>query len=326
MKLPRRHFLHLAAGAAALPCVSRSALAQTYPNKPVRLVVGFPAGGVVDVFARLIGQWLSERLGQQIVVENRTGAAGNLATEAVAKAAPDGYTLLQLTLTNAINATLYEKLNFNFPADIAPVASIFRGSSSIVVVNPNFPVKTIPELIAYAKANPGKVTMASAGIGSVQHIYGELFKMMAGVDLLHVPYRGGPQALTDLISGQVQIIFDPMANSIEHVKAGRLRALAVTSMKRSAILPDIPSVGEFVRGYDASGWQGIGAPKNTPAAIVNRLNREINAGLADPKIKQRFADLGYEPYATTPAEFSKYVVDETQKWGRVIRTANIKAE
>jgi tripartite-type tricarboxylate transporter receptor subunit TctC len=326
MKLPRRTFLHLAAGAAALPCVSRNALAQGYPNKPVRLIVGFPAGGVVDVFARLIGQWLSERLGQQIVVENRTGAGGNLATEAVAKAAPDGYALLQLTLTNAINATLYEKLNFNFPADIAPVASIFRGSSSIVVVNPNFPVKTIPELIAYAKANPGKVTMASAGIGSVQHIYGELFKMMAGVDLLHVPYRGGPQALTDLISGQVQIIFDPLANSIEHVKAGRLRALAVTSMKRSAILPDIPSVGEFVRGYDASGWQGIGAPKNTPAAIVNRLNREINAGLADPKIKQRFADLGYEPYATTPAEFSKYVVDETQKWARVIRTANIKAE
>jgi tripartite-type tricarboxylate transporter receptor subunit TctC len=326
MKLPRRHFLHLAAGAAALPCVSRSALAQTYPNKPVRLVVGFPAGGVVDVFARLIGQWLSERLGQQIVVENRTGAAGNLATEAVAKAAPDGYTLLQLTLTNAINATLYEKLNFNFPADIAPVASIFRGSSSIVVVNPNFPVRTIPELIAYAKANPGKVTMASAGIGSVQHIYGELFKMMAGVDLLHVPYRGGPQALTDLISGQVQIIFDPLANSIEHVKAGRLRALAVTSMKRSAILPDIPSVGEFVRGYDASGWQGIGAPKNTPSAIVNRLNREINAALADPKIKARFAELGYEPYAATPAEFSKYVVDETQRWGRVIRTANIRAE
>ena len=326
MKLPRRTFLHLAAGAAALPWVSRSALAQGYPNKPLRLAVGFPAGGVVDVFARLIGQWLSERLGQQIVVENRTGAAGNLATEAVAKAAPDGYTLLQLTLTNAINATLYEKLNFNFPADIAPVASIFRGSSSIVVVNPNFPVKTIPELIAYAKANPGKVTMASAGIGSVQHIYGELFKMMAGVDLLHVPYRGGPQALTDLISGQVQIIFDPMANSIEHVKAGRLRALAVTSMKRSALLPDIPSVGEFVRGYDASGWQGIGAPKNTPAAIVNRLNREINAALADPKIKARFAELGYEPYATTPAEFSKYVVDETQKWGRVIRTANIKAE
>jgi|SRR5882672_2672252 tripartite-type tricarboxylate transporter receptor subunit TctC len=326
MKLPHRHFLHLAAGAAALPCVSRSALAQTYPNKPVRLVVGFPAGGVVDVFARLIGQWLSERLGQQIVVENRTGAAGNLATESVAKAAPDGYTLLQLTLTNAINATLFERLNFNFPADIAPVASIFRGSSSIVVVNPNFSVKTIPELIAYAKANPGKVTMASAGIGSVQHIYGELFKMMAGVDLLHVPYRGGPQALTDLISGQVQIIFDPLANSVEHVKASRLRALAVTSTKRSALLPDVPTVSEFVSGYDASGWQGIGAPKNTPAAVVNRLNREINAGLADPKIKQRFAELGYEPYVTTPAEYSTFVAGETQKWGRVIRTANIKAE
>src|SRR5262245_26306889 len=326
MKLPRRTFLHLAAGAATLPCVSRNASAQAYPNKPVRLIVGFVAGGVVDVFARLMGQWLSERLGQQIIVENRTGAAGNLASEAVAKAAPDGYTLLQMVSTMAFNAMLYEKLNFNFPADFAPVASIYRGSSAIVVVNPNFSAKTILGLIAYAKANPGKITMASAGVGSAQHVYGEMFKMMAGVDLLHVPYRGGPQALTDLISGQVQIIFDPMANSIEHVKAGRLRALAVTSMKRSAILPDIPSVGEFVRGYDASGWQGIGAPKNTPAAIVNRLNREINAGLADPKIKARFAELGYEPYATTPAEFSKYVVDETQKWGRVIRTANIKAE
>jgi tripartite-type tricarboxylate transporter receptor subunit TctC len=327
MKLShRREFLHLAASAAALPLVSQSALAQAYPNRPVRLIVGFAAGGVVDVFARLIGQWLSERLGQQFVVENRTGAAGNLATEAVAKAPADGYTLLQMVNVQAINATLYEKLTFNFLADIAPVASSYRGSSSVVVVNPNFPVKTIPELIAYAKANPGKVTMASAGIGSGQHIYGELFKMLAGVDLLHVPYRSAPQALTDLIGGQVQIIFDPLANVLENVKAGKLRALAVTSVKRSALLPNVPSVSEFVRGYEASGWQGIGAPKNTPAAVITRLNREINAGLADPKIMARFAELGYEPYTTTPAEFSKFVADETEKWGRVIRTANIKAE
>jgi tripartite-type tricarboxylate transporter receptor subunit TctC len=278
------------------------------------------------VFARLIGQWLSERLGQQFVVENRTGAGGNLGTEAVAKAAPDGYTLLQMTNTLAFNAMLYEKLNFNFPADIAPVASLYRGSSSVVVVNPNFPAKTIPELIAYAKTNPGKVTMASAGIGSGQHIYGELFKMMAGVDMLHVPYRSAPQALTDLIGGQVQIIFDPLANVVEHVKTGKLRALAVTSPKRSGLLPDVPTVGESVRDYDASGWQGIGAPKNTPAAIVNKLNAEINAALTDAKIKDRFAQLGYEPFATTPAEFEKFIVDETAKWGRVIRTANIKAE
>jgi len=327
MKLPRRIFLHLAAGAAALPAVSRIAWAQAYPSRPVRLIVGFSAGGIADVFARLMGQWLSERFGRQVLIENRTGAGSNLAAELVVKAPPDGYTLLMMSSVNTINATLYDNLSFNFITDIAPVASIYRNSPSVVVVNPSFPAKTLPEFIAYAKANPGRINMASSGAGSGPHLYGELFKRMAGVNLLHVPYRGQPQALTDLLAGQVQVTFDPLANSIGHIGAGRLRALAVTTAKRLATLPDIPTVGEFVPGYEASGWQGIGAPKNTPTEIIEKLNKEINAGLADAKMQSRFAELGgYRAFASSPAELTKFIADETEKWGNVIRTLNIKAE
>jgi len=325
MKLARRKFLHLAAGAAALSAVSRIARAQTYPSRPVRIIVGFPAGSTTDIAARLIGQWLSERLGQPFVVENRIGAGGNIAAEGVVRAPADGYTLLLIASNNPINATLYEKLNFNLASDIAPVASIGR-IPLVMEANPSLPAKTIPEFIAYAKDNPGKIAMASAGIGTIQHITGELFRMMAGVEMLHVPYRGAPQALTDLVAGQVQMMIDVMPSSIEHIKAGKLRALAVTTATRSPALPDIPTLGDFVSGYEASGWTGLGAPKLTPPEIVGRLNQEINAGLADVKIKTRLADLGGTVFATSPTDFRKFIADEIEKWGKVIRAANIKPE
>jgi tripartite-type tricarboxylate transporter receptor subunit TctC len=325
MKLPRRKFLHLAAGAAALPAVSRIARAQTYPTQPVRIIVGFGPGGVSDILARLIAQWLSERLGRPFVVDNRPGAGTNIATETVARAPADGYTLLWLTSSNAINATLYEKLSFDFIRDIAPVASIVL-VPSVMEVNSEFPAKTVPEFIAYAKANPGKINMGAAGPGSSTHIFGELFKMMAGVNLIPVQYRSSGPALTDLMAGQVQVMFDPLGSSIEYIRAGRLRALAVTTATRAEALPDVPTVGEFVPGYEASLWQGIGAPKSTPPEIVDKLNREINAALADPKIKARLADLGSTPLAQSPGEFAKLIAADTEKWGNVIRAANIKAE
>jgi tripartite-type tricarboxylate transporter receptor subunit TctC len=328
VKLPhRRQFLHLAAGAAALPAISREARAQSYPVKPVRIVVGFASGGIADVFARLIGQWLSERMGQQFIIENRTGAGSNLAMEAVAKSKPDGYTLASIGGTNVVNATLYKNLNFNFIKDIVPVASLYRNSPTVIVVNPSFPAKTIPEFIAYARSNPGKINMAHSGVGSAPHISGELFKMMAGLDLVGVPYRGQPEALTSLLGGQVQVTFDPLANSIAHIRAGRLRALAVTTAMRSPELPGVPAVSEFVPGYEASSWSGIGAPRDTSIEVIDILNKEINAGLADTKMKARFADLGgYTPFASSPAELRKFIADEVEKWGKVIRAANIKAE
>ena len=325
MKLPRRKFLHLAAGAAALPVVSRIAKAQDYPSKPVRIVVGLAAGGSNDIVARLMGQWLSERLGQQFVIDNRPGAGGNLATEAVVRAPSDGYTLLLVGSANAINATLYHKLKFNFLRDIAPAASIAR-QPFVMLVHPAVPARTVPEFIAYAKTNPGKITMASAGIGSAPHLAGELFKMMAGLDMVHVPYRGAAPALTDLLGGQVQLYFAGVASSIEYVRAGRLRAFAVTGATRSEVLPDIPLVGEFVPGYETSVWFGIGAPRNTPAEIIDKLNKEINAGLADPKVRARFADLGNTVLPGSAADFGKFIADETEKWGKVIRAANIKPE
>jgi tripartite-type tricarboxylate transporter receptor subunit TctC len=325
MKLPRRNFLHLAAGAAVLPALSRFAWAQAYPTRPVRLIVPVAPAGVVDILARLIGQWLSERLGQQFVIDNRPGGGTNIGTEAVVRAPADGYTLLMVGSYNAVNATFYDKLNYNFIRDIAPVASIIRGPYAMVV-NPSVPAKSVPEFIAYAKANPGKLTMASAGTGTGSHIAGELFKMMAGVDMVHVPYRGGGPALTDLLAGQVQVLFNPPPASIAYIRAGRLRALAVTTATRSDALPDIPTVGEFVPDYEASTWYGVGAPKNTPAEIIGKLNKEINAGLADPKIKARFADLGGDVLALSSANFGKLIADETEKWGNVIRSLNIKAE
>jgi len=324
MKLPRRTFLRLAMGTAALPALWRFASAQTYPSRPVHWIVGAPAGSSPDMFARLIAQWLSERLGQPFIIENRPGAGGNIGTEAVVRAAPDGYTLLLVSPPHAINATLYDKLNFNFIRDIAPVAGIIR-TLNVMVVNPSFPAKSVPEFIAYAKANPGKISMASAGIGSGPHLYGELFKMMAGVNMVHVPYRGGPQALTDLITGQVQVMFIGSIEVVEHIKAGKLRALAVTTATRSDVLPDLPTVGNFVPGYESSGWFGVGAPKNAPAEIIGKLNREINAALGDPKIKARLADVG-TTLAGSPAEFGKLIAEETDKWGKVIRAVNIKAE
>ena len=325
MKLPRRQFLHLAAGAAALPAVSRVAWAQVYPSRPVRLIVPFAPAGGADTIARLMGQWLSERLGQPFIIENRPGGGANIGTEAVVRASPDGYTLLIAGGYNAINATLYNKLNFNFIRDITAVAGIVV-YPDIMLVNPSVPAKTVPEFIAYAKANPGKLTVASSGIGSPGHVAGELFKMMAGVDMVHVPYRSAGLALTDLLAGQVQVGFPSLPSAIEYVRAGKLRALAVTTATRSEALPDIPSVGEFVPGYEASGWFGIGAPKNTPADIVEKLNKEVNAGLADPKLKARLADLGGAVLAGSPADFGKLIADETEKWGKVIRAANIKAE
>jgi tripartite-type tricarboxylate transporter receptor subunit TctC len=323
MKLPhRRQFLHLAAGVAASPVVSRIARAQTYPSKPVRLIVGFPPGGSADIAARLMAEWLSERLGQQFVVENRPGAGTNIATEAVVRAPSDGYTLLLVTQANAVNATLYDKLNFNFVRDIAPVGSILR-VAGVMVVNPSFPAKTVPEFIAYAKANPGKINMGSGGNGSAQHLYGELFKMRAGIDMVHVPYRGQP--LTDLIGGQVQVVFGPTPSAIEFIRAGKLRALAVTTTTRQEALPDIPSVAEFLPGYEASGWFGLGAPKNTPADIINRLNTEVNGALADPNLKARLSNLGAEQTPMTPAQFAQFIANETKKWGQVIVAARIKA-
>jgi len=326
MKLPRRRFLRLAVGAAALPALPCIARAQTYPTRTVRIFVGFGPGSAADIIARLMGQWLSERLGQPIVIENRLGASANVATEAVVNSQPDGYTLLMVSTPHAINATVYEKLNFNFIRDIAPVASIYRDAPGVMEVNPSFPAKTVPEFIAYAKANPGKINMASAGVGSGNHIYGELFKMMAEVDMLHVPYRGTVPALTDLISGQIQVMFDSLVSSVELIKTGKLRSLGVTTEKRSPVLPEIPTIAEFVPGYEASGWQGVGAPRNTPADVIDKLNKEINAGLADPKIKARLADLGYAASASSPAEFGKFVADETEKWGKVVKFAGIKAE
>jgi tripartite-type tricarboxylate transporter receptor subunit TctC len=326
MKLPhRRHFLHLAAGATALPVISRFAWAQTYPTQPVRIIVGFGPGGAPDILARLIGQWLSERLGQPFVVENRPGGGGNVGTELVVRAPPDGYTLLLVSLTNIVNATLYDNLNFNFIRDIAPVASISREPLGMEV-NPSFPANTVPEFIAYAKANPGKINMASPGIGTTPHMAGELFMFMTGVKMVHVPYRSSAPALTDLLGGQVQMMFSPLPSSIEYVRAGKLRALAVTTATRSAALPDIPTVGDFVPGYEAATFFGIGAPKNTPAEIVERLNKEINAGLTDPNLKARLTDLGSVPTPVTPAELGKFIADETEKWGKVIRAANIKPE
>jgi tripartite-type tricarboxylate transporter receptor subunit TctC len=319
----RRQFLHLVAGASALPGLPRVARAQTYPTQSVRLIVGFPAGNASDILARLIAQSLSERLGQQFVVENRPGAGGNVGTEIVVRALPDGYTLLLVLSSNAYSATLYANLNFNFIRDIAPVASIVDAPYAMVV-NPSVPAKTVPDFIAYAKANPGKLNMASAGIGGATHVFGELFMMMAGVNLLHVPYRGN--FIPDLLGGQVQVVFAPITHLIEYIRTGKLRALAVTSATRSAALPDIPTMGEFVPGYAASGWYGIGAPKNTPTEIIDRLNKEINAALADPKIKARLDDLGAVPMSMTPAEFGKFIASETDKWGKVIRAANIKPE
>jgi tripartite-type tricarboxylate transporter receptor subunit TctC len=323
VKLPRRRFLHLVAGAAALPVVPRSAWAQAYPARPVRWIVPFAAGITPDITARLIAQWLSERLGQRFIVENRPGAGGNIGTELVVRAPADGYTLLLVTVANAVNATLYYNLKFNFIRDLTPVASITRGPL-VMEVNPSFPTKTVAEFIAYAKTNPGKINMASGGNGSPPHVAGELFKMMAGVDLVHVPYRGNP--LPDLLGGQVQVFFGPISASIGYIRTDALRALAVTNAMRSTVLPDVPTVGEFVPGYEASSWYGVGVPKDTPAEIIDKLNKEINAALADPKLKARLADLGAEPTPMPPAEFGEFIAAETEKWGKVVRAANIKVE
>jgi len=325
MKLLRRQFLHLAAGAAALPAVLCFAWAQTYPGRPVRIIVPVSPGGALDITARLMGQWLSERLGQPFVIENRPGAGTNIGVEAVVRAPADGYTLLLIPPSVTVNATLYEKLNFNFIRDIVPIATISQ-LPLVMEVNLSVPARTVPDFIAYAKANPGKVSMASGGSGSPSHVVGELFKMMTGVDMVHVPYRGGAPALTDLLGGQVQVMFSPLPESIATIKAGKLRALAVTTAKRSEALPDVPTVGEFVPDFEASTWQGIGAPKNTPAEIVTKLNQEINAALADSTIKARLANLGSAPMPMSPADFENLIVAETEKWTKVIHEANIKLQ
>jgi len=325
MKLPRRQFLSLAAGVAALPAVPRVARAQAYPTRPVRIVVGFAAGGSFDIIARLIGQWLSERLGQPFVIENRPGAGSNIAMEAVVRAPADGYTLLLVGAPNAINATLYQKLNFNLIRDITPVAGVER-EPQIMVANPSIPTKTVAEFIAYAKARPGKVSMASQGIGGSGHLTGELFQMMAGVNVVHVPYRGAGPALADLLGGQVEFMFAAAPSAIEYVKTGKLRGLAVTTTARSKALPDVPTVAEFLPGFEASSWHGVAAPKATPAEIVDKLNKEINAGLADANTKSRLAELGGEMLPGSPTDFGKLIAGETEKWGKVIRAANIKAE
>jgi tripartite-type tricarboxylate transporter receptor subunit TctC len=325
MKLPRRNFLHLAAGAAALPAVSRVARAQAYPSRPVRIIVGFAAGGNADTIARVMGQWLSERLGQPFVVENRTGAATNIAAEAVVRSPPDGYTLLFVTSANAINATVYKKLNFNFMRDIAPVAATTR-SPLVLEVHPAFSPNTLAEFISYAKANPGKISLASFGTATISHLAGELFKAMAGINLLHVPYRGSAPMLSDLLGGQVQATFDNLAASIEFIKLGKLRPLAITSTTRSDKLPAVPALHEFLPGFEASAWGGVGAPKNTPADIIGKLNREINAALGDPQIKSRIEDLGSSMAPASSAEFGKFIADETEKWAKVIQFAGIKPE
>jgi tripartite-type tricarboxylate transporter receptor subunit TctC len=325
MKLPRRKFLHLTAGAAALPAVSRIAWAQAYPTRPVRMVVPFAPAGTTDISARLIGQWLSERFGQQFVIENRAGANGNIGTEVVLRSTPDGYTLLMIDASPSINATLYERLNFNFVRDAALVATVAR-SPFILVIHPSVPARTVPEFIAHAKANPGRISYGSAGPGSTLHVAAELFKIMTGVDLLHVPYRGGGPAIADAVAGQVQVVFIPAPAGIEYVRSGRLRALGVSSATRFEVLPDVPSVSEFVSGYEASTWHGVAAPRNTPATIIDSLNKEINAGLAEPKLKARFVELGAEVFPGSPADFSNLVAAETEKWGKVIRAANIKPE
>jgi tripartite-type tricarboxylate transporter receptor subunit TctC len=325
MKFLRRTFLRLTAGAVALPVVSRLARAQAYPSRPVRIIVGFAAGGATDIQARLMGQWLSERLGQQFIIENRAGASGNIGTEAVAKSPADGYTLLQIVTPHAINAALYTNLNFDFMRDIAPVTCVAR-LAYVVVVHPSVPATTIPEFIAYAKANPGKINYGSAGAGTPQNIACELFKMMAGVNLVHVPYRGGAPATTDLIGGHLQVIFCPVSESIEHIKSGKLRALAVTTAARLDVLPDVPTVGDFVPGYEASGFAGIGAPRNTPADIIDLLNKELNAGIADAKVKARVAELGGTVLGGSPAAFGTILSEATEKWAKVIKFAGIKVE
>jgi len=326
MKLARRRLLHLAAGAAALPAASRFARAQAYPIRPVRILVPFGPGGGGDIVARVIGQWLADRLNQPFVIENRPGAATNVAVEALVRAPPDGYTLLLAASANAVNATLYEHLNFNFIRDTAPVASTNR-VPFVMLVNPAVPARTVPEFIAYAKANPGKINMASTGNGLGPHMYGELFQQMTGVEMIHVPYRGGDApALTDLLSGRVQLYFATMIGSIEQIRAGKLRALGVTTAARQPQLPDLPAVGEFVTGYEGSGWNGIVAPRGTPAEIVDKLNSTINAGLADPGIKGRMVELGAPPLSGSPADFGRLIAEETEKWGRVVRAGNIRAE
>ena len=323
MKLPRRQFLLLSAGAAVLPALSRIASAQSYPARTVRLIVGFPPGTSSDITARLIAQWLSDHLGQQVVVENRPGAGTNIAAETVVQASPDGYTLLWVTQTNAINSTLYESLKFNFTRDIEPVAGVIR-VPAVMMVNPAVPAKTVPEFIAYAKANPGKINMSSPGLGSANHVLGELFQMMTGTKLVHVPYKGSQ--FPDLLSGQVQITFNPLPSSLNFIKTGKLRALGVTSATRQAVLPDTPPIGEFVPGYEGTAWFGIGAPKNTPKDIVDKLNKEINAGLADATLKARLVDLGGVPMSVTPAEFGKFIADETEKWSKVVKFAGLKVK
>jgi tripartite-type tricarboxylate transporter receptor subunit TctC len=325
MKLSRRSLLHLSAGAVALPALSRRARAQTYPARPVRLIIGYTPGGSADITARLTGQWLSERLGQSVIVESRPGGGTNIATEAVVRAPPDGYTLLLVAPANAINATLYDKLNFDFLRDIAPVSGIIR-FPNVVDVNPSLPIKSIPELIAYAKTNPGKLNMASSGNGSTIHMSGELFKMMTGINMVHVPYRGGAPALTDLIAGQVHVMFDNLPTSAEHVRSGRLRGLAVTGTARSHVLPDLPTVADFLPGYEASAWYGLGAPRNTPAAVIDRLNDAVNAILADPTSQGRFAELGASLLPGSPADFGKLLADETEKWGKVVKFAGAKPD
>ena len=325
MQFARRRLFYLAACAAALPAGARIARAQSYPSRPVRLIVGLAAGGGQDIVARLMGQWLSERLGRQFIIENRPGASGNLALEAVANAPPDGYTLALLGVNNAINASLYNKPGFEFLRDIAPVGAVMR-VPLVMVVNPSFPATTVPQFIAYAKANPGKITMGSGGVGTSIHVSGELFKLMTGVDMLHVPYRGGALALNDLIGGQLQVMFDTMPESIGFIRAGTLRPLAVSTAERASVLPDVPTIGDFVPGYEASAWYGIGAPRNTPAEIVDTLNREINAGLADPKINTRLVELGGTLSAGSPAAFGKFIADDAAKWAKVVEFAGVKPQ
>jgi len=324
VKPSRRRFLRLAAGAAVMPTALRMARAGNYPTRPIRWIVGFGAGTSVDIFARLLGQFLSERLGQPLVIENRPGAGGNIATEAVVRAAPDGYTLLDITSPNVWNATIYDNLSYDFIRDIVPIAGTVRGLG-VMVVLPSFPAKTVPEFIAYAKANPGKISFASSGVGTPQHLYAELFKMMAGIEMTHVPYRGSPQSLTGLFAGETQVIFDTLSTSIGHIKEGRLRALAVTSASRSEQLPDVPTVGEFLSGYEATSWQGLGAPKGTPAEIIERLSKEAGAAIADATLKSRIENLGYATFPMAASELTRFIADETGKWAKVIRAANIKA-